>query len=61
MSNIDLIIQSQKYARNIVYETPLLFNSKVNEILGKNIFIKPECLQITVVLNLEGLGVQSPI
>ena len=47
MSNIDLIIQSQKYARNIVYETPLLFNSKVNEILGKNIFIKPECLQIT--------------
>ena len=47
MSNIDLIIQSQEYARNIVYETPLLFNSKVNEILGKNIFIKPECLQIT--------------
>ena len=47
MSNIELIIQSQKYARNIVYETPLLFNSKVNEILGKNIFIKPECLQIT--------------
>ena len=24
-----------------------MFNSKVNEILGKNIFIKPECLQIT--------------
>jgi len=47
LSNIDLIIQSQEYARNIVYETPLLFNSKVNEILGKNIFIKPECLQIT--------------
>ena len=47
MSHIELILQSQKYAKNFVYETPLLFNSKVNKILGKNIFIKPECLQVT--------------
>ncbi len=47
MSNIDLILQAQKYGKDYIYKTPLLFNSRVNQIVGKNIFIKPECLQVT--------------
>ena len=47
MSNIELILKAQNYGKNFIYETPLLFNSKVNQIIGKNIFIKPECLQVT--------------
>ena len=47
MSNIELILKAQNYGKNFIYETPLLFNLKVNQILGKNLFIKPECLQVT--------------
>ncbi len=47
MSNIELILKAQKIGKNFVYKTPLLYSSRVNEILGKNIFIKPECLQVT--------------
>lgn len=47
MSNIDLILQAKEYGKNFIYETPMLFNKKFNEIVGKNIFIKPECLQVT--------------
>lgn len=47
MSNIDLISKAQNYGKNFIFKTPLLFNSKVNQIIGKNIFIKPECLQVT--------------
>ena len=34
MSNIDLILKAREHG-------------KFNEIVGKNIFIKPECLQVT--------------
>ena len=47
MSNIELILQAKKYGKNFIYKTPFLYNSYVNKILGKNIFIKPECLQVT--------------
>ena len=47
MSNIDLILKAREHGKNFIHETPLLFNSKFNEIIGKNIFIKPECLQVT--------------
>ena len=38
MSNIELILKAQKLGKNFIYKTPLLYSSKVNEILGKNIF-----------------------
>ena len=47
MSNIDLILKAREHGKNFIYETPILFNKKFNEIVGKNIFIKPECLQVT--------------
>ena len=47
MSNIDLILKAREHGKNFIYETPMLFNQKFNQIVGKNIFIKPECLQVT--------------
>jgi len=47
LSNIELIEFAKKNSANSVIETPLLSNEKMNQILGKRVFIKPECLQVT--------------
>ena len=47
MSNFELIQFAKNNSIDRVIETPLLSNIKVNKIIGKNIFIKPECLQVT--------------
>ena len=47
MSDIELIRLAKNNSINRVFETPLLSNEKVNQIVGKNVFIKPECLQVT--------------
>ncbi len=47
MSNFQLIRSAKNKSANRVVETPLLSNEKVNQIIGKKVFIKPECLQVT--------------
>ena len=47
MSNIDMIMMAKSRSEGAILTTPLLSNSKVNQALGKKLFIKPECLQVT--------------
>tara|TARA_B100000965_G_scaffold403926_1_gene433317 strand:- start:186 stop:1172 length:987 start_codon:yes stop_codon:yes gene_type:complete len=47
LSEIELIKLAKNNSVNKVVETPLLSNEKVNQIIGKNVLIKAECLQVT--------------
>ena len=47
LSNIELVKFAKENSAQRIVETPLLTNKSVNQIVGKNLFIKPECLQVT--------------
>ena len=47
LSSIELVKFARENSAQRIVETPLLSNSRVNQIIGKNLFIKPECLQVT--------------
>ena len=47
MSNIELVKSAKENSAQRLVETPLLSNMRVNQIIGRNLFIKPECLQVT--------------
>ncbi len=47
MSNLGLLKFAKEASASRVVETPLLSNITANQITGKNLFIKPECLQVT--------------
>ncbi|SHH68817.1 threonine dehydratase [Anaerosphaera aminiphila DSM 21120] len=54
MLNIDSILMAQKRIEPYIYKTPIIPSQNLGEILGCEVFIKPECMQRTNSFKIRG-------
>lgn len=54
MLNIDSILMAQKRIESYIYKTPIIPSQNLGEILGCEVFIKPECMQRTNSFKIRG-------
>ena len=54
MLNIDSILMAQKRIEPYIYKTPIIPSQNLGDILGCEVFIKPECMQRTNSFKIRG-------